>query len=268
MSAVTVVLEWRFSPPDFFEEPITISRKDYVMVIDSGHVNATIASAVYDADPSMLTSLHEAMNDRMYGVQLLSHKPFELSKPTIIRLHPDGRRDISFELDCVQLKLSCGDADVQVIDKDGNVVSDSKRDRIEKKKSLAELVRTYRVGDVLLTSLLKSYYAGVRDPANELVHLYEIRESLSAHFSSNALARTTLGLSSSEWSRLGQLCCDGQLRQGRHRGKSIGTLRDATEAELAEARDIVRGMIKAYLRHKMRPTKGAMTATIGGTDGP
>jgi hypothetical protein len=58
MSAVTVILEWQFSPPDYFEEPITLSRKDYVMVIDSGNVKATIASAVYDADPSMRTSLH------------------------------------------------------------------------------------------------------------------------------------------------------------------------------------------------------------------
>lgn len=250
MSAVTVVLEWQFSPPDYFEERITISRKDYVMVIDSGHVKATIASAVYDADPSMRTSLHEALNDRMHGVQLLSHRPFELSKPTVIRLHPGGRRDISVELEGEQLKLSGGVVDVQVIDKDGNVVSDSKRDRIEKKKNLAELVSTYRVGDMLLTSLLKSYDAGVRDPDNELVHLYEIRESLSTHFGGEASARATLGLSSSEWSRLGQLSNSAPLRQGRHRGKSVGTLRDATEAELAEARGIFRGMIEAYLRYK------------------
>lgn len=256
MSAVTVVLEWQFSPPDYFEEPITISRKDYLMVIDSGHVKATIAAAVYDGDPSMRTSLHEALNDRMHGVQLLSHRPFELSKPTVIRLHPDGRRDISVELEGGQLKLSGGVVDVQVIDKDGNVVSDSKRDRIEKKKSLAELVTTYRAGDVLLTSLLKSYDAGVRDPDNELVYLYEIRESLSAHFGGDASTRATLGLSSSEWSRFGHLCNSEPLRQGRHRGKSLGVLRDATEAELAEARGIVRGMIEAYLRHKSGKQSG------------
>jgi hypothetical protein len=256
MSSVTVILEWQFSPPDYFEEPITISRKDYVMVIDSGHVKATIASAVYDADPTMRTSLHEALNDRMHGVQLLSHRPFDLSKPTVIRLHPDGRRDISVELEGAQVNVSGGVLDVRVIDKDGNVVSDSKRDRIEQKKNLAELVSTYRAGDVLLTSLLNSYDAGVRDPDNELVHLYEIRDSLSEHFGGKALAQSTLGLSSPEWSRLGQLCNDEPLRQGRHRGQSIGVLRDATEAELTEARGIVRGMIEAYLRHKAAKRSG------------
>jgi len=256
MSAVTVVLEWQFSPPDYFEESITISRKDYVMVIDSGHVKATIASAVYDADPSMRTSLHEALNDRMHGVQLLNHRPFELSKPTVIRLHPDGRRDISIELTGVQATASCGVVDVQVSDKDGNVLSDSKRDRIEKKKTLAELVSMYRAGDVLLTSLLKSYDAGVRDPDNELVHLYEIRESLSAHFGGEASARAALSVGLSNWSRLGQLCNSEPLRQGRHRGKSVGVLRDATEGELAEARGIVRGMIEAYLRHKSGKRSG------------
>lgn len=256
MSAVTVELEWQFSPPDYFEEPITISRKNYLMLIDSGHVKATIASAVYDADPSMRTSLHEALNDRMHGVQLLNHRPFELSKPTVIRLHPDGRRDISIELTGVQATASCGVLDVQVIDRDGNVVSDSMRDRIERKKSLAELVSTYRAGDVLLTSLLKSYDAGVRDPDNELVHLYEIRESLSAQFGSEASVRAMLGNSSSDWSRLGQLCNSEPLRQGRHRGKSVGVLRDATEAELAEARGIVRRMIETYLRHKSGEQSG------------
>ena len=256
MGVVTVVLEWTFSPPDYFEEAITISRQDYVMVIDIGKVTATIPSATYDTDQSMRMSLHEALNDRLRGVQLISHRLFKLSNPTVIRVHPDGRRDISIELEGAEIKMTAGDVDFQITDRNGKVIRDSKRDRIEKKMSLAELVSAHRPGDSLLTTMLKSYGSSVHDPNNELVHLYEIRESLATHFGGEATARTALAVNVSEWSRLGQLCNNEPLRQGRHRGKSIGVLRDATESELSEARGIARRMIEGYLSHKSGKTSG------------
>ncbi len=248
MNAV-VVLEWKFSPPDYFEEALEISRQDYTMTIADGKVQAKIDSAIYEANPSMRRALHDALNDRFLGVQLLTHHAYELSSSTMTRVHPDGHRDIFMEAEPGRFVISGKAVDFQVIDKDGNVISDSKHDRIEKKKSLAELVTTHRATDGLLASLLRSYDAAVRDPNNELVHLYEVREALSVKFGGENGARSALGITSSQWSRLGQLCNNEPLRQGRHRGKTGGALRDATEGELAEARGIVRAMIEAYLQH-------------------
>jgi hypothetical protein len=143
--------------------------------------------------------------------------------------------------------------DIQVKDKDGNIISDSKRERIEKKKSLAELVSTRRGNDAFLGPMLRSHAAAIRDPNNELVHLYEIREALSTKFGGANAARTALGIGNAEWSRLGQLCNDEPLRQGRHRGKTGGVLRDATDPELVEARGIARGMILRYLENAGDP---------------
>ena len=50
MNAATVVLEWHYTPPDFFEQAITVSRDDHTMVIDNGRVEATILAEVYDSD--------------------------------------------------------------------------------------------------------------------------------------------------------------------------------------------------------------------------
>ena len=247
--SVIVVLEWQFSPLDYFEEPITISRDDYTMVIEKGKVEVRIPATIYDANQSIRGVIHEALNDRFLGIELLSHKPYELSKSSMVRLYPDGRRDIFLEVEPCRIKVSVGMVDIQLVDKDGNIVSDTKRDRIEKKKSLAELISTYRATDTLLNSLLNSYHVSVRDPANELVHLYEIRDALSAQFGGEEATKSMLNISSSHWSRLGQLCNDEPLRQGRHRGKSIGILRDATEFELAEARGIAQAMVESYLRH-------------------
>ena len=41
MDAV-MMLNWTFSPPDYFEEPIEISRQDYAMTIADGQVHAKI----------------------------------------------------------------------------------------------------------------------------------------------------------------------------------------------------------------------------------
>jgi hypothetical protein len=171
-------------------------------------------------------------------------------------VHPDGRKDTLMELEAGHYTLSGDTVDFQHVDKNGNVVSDSARDRIEKKKRLADLVTKYSASDQLLGSLLKSYNASVRDPNNELVHLYEIRDGLSAKFGGENAARSTLAVSSAVWSRLGLLCNNEPLRQGRHRGKTASSLRDATEAELAEARAIARGMIEAYLEH-LQSSSGA-----------
>jgi len=77
--------------------------------------------------------------------------------------------------------VSGSTADFRVTDKDGNVIADSKRDRLEKKKSLAELIASHRPKDTLLAALLRSHDAAVHDPNNELVH-YEIRDALHSKF--------------------------------------------------------------------------------------
>lgn len=242
-----VVLEWKFSPSDYFEEPIHIKRDDYVMMIGSGTVESRIRPEIYDKDQSMRDKLHNALNDRFLGVQLLSHKPYELSKASMYRLHPDGRKDITiFPEPCV-IKASCCMVDIIVKDKDGNVISDSRKERVEKKKELAELVEKYHQKDSVVDSLLKSYNEAVNDPDNELVHLYEIRDAIAKKFGSESAAKKALAINKTQWSKLGKIANVEPLKQGRHRGKNPGALRDATEEELREARGIALNLIEAYL---------------------
>jgi len=240
-----VLLEWTFSPPAYFEVKISLSRTDYRMTIADGKVEATIDPAIYDANPGMRAELQAALNARFLAEQLLTHQAYELSASSMTRVHADGRRDIFVELRESALALATMSADIVVTDKDGNVVADSRRERVERKRDFAELVASHRA-DPLLPALLQSYNASVRDPDNELVHLYEIREALAKRFGDATSTRSALGLSRDQWSRFGRLCDDEPLRQGRHRGKHVGALRDATEGELKEAREIARAMIEAY----------------------
>jgi hypothetical protein len=139
-----MMLSWEFSPPDYFEEPIEISRQDYTMTIADGQVHAKIDSAIYEAKPETCAELHDALNDRFLGVQLLTHRAYELSRPNVTRVHPDGRRDYFMEPETARLALSGSTADFRVTGQNGNVIADSKRKRIEKKKSLADLIVAHR----------------------------------------------------------------------------------------------------------------------------
>ena len=250
MSAI-VVLEWKFSPPDYFESQIEIEQDDYIMTIEDGKVDARIDSAIYEANPLMRDALHKVLNSRFLGVLLYSHKPYRLENPTMARLHDDGRKDYFLMVEPMEIKLTGGEVEFQITNKDGNVVVDTKRDRIEKKKAIADLASKHASEDFVL-ALLRSYEDSVRDPNNELIYLYEIRDALYHRFGKDKKGmRDKLGISSDEIKNLGKLCNDEPLRQGRHRGKKYAydSLRDATEAELSEARETAKAMIEGYLRY-------------------
>jgi len=128
----------------------------------------------------------------------------------------------------------------------GGITHDTKKERIAKTQRLGELAAKYAQADETAKAIMDSYNGAVDDPNNELVHLYEVWESLSERFGGEALARAALGITKRKRSRLGQLANDEPLKQGRHRGRHSGSLRDATKDELTEARQIAQEMITAY----------------------
>jgi hypothetical protein len=97
--------------------------------------------------------------------------------------------------------------------------------------------------------MLSFYKNAINDPDNELVHLFDVWEALAERFGGQRDAQIALGINKSECSKLGRLANNEPIFQGRHRGKKVGELRQATETELEEARGVARKMIKAYLHY-------------------
>lgn len=242
-----VVFKWSFTPPDYFEEPVEINCHKHVIQVSSGKAEVAVDSTGYDADPTIRKALHDCLNDRFLAIQLMTHRSYDLSRSAMSRLHPCGRKDVFLECDPIRFGISVSSADIQIRDSHGNIVSDSKRDRIDKQNSLGMLINKYRDSDITLKSLLRSYDAAVRDQDNEFVHLYEIREALSVKFGGERNACSELAISSSEWDRFGRLCNNEPLFQGRHRGKNPVALRNANQSELIDVRNTARKMIDNYL---------------------
>lgn len=242
---------------------LVLSRDDYTMVIDNGKVKATINAAFFDAKPNMRDTLHGELKARFLAIQLLNHRRYELSRPTMLRLRPDRSGDVFIELKGEEIRPSNGLVDNQNLDANGNVIFDSRGERIKKESHLADLISAHS-GDGLLGALLESHQHSVHDPNNELVHLYEIREALCKRFGGRKPTQAALRVTDDNWGRFGRLCNDEPLRQGRHRGKKIETLRDATRSELEDARAIARSMIESYLRQLVTRVPEAPDRTAGG----
>lgn len=245
----TVVLEWTFTPLDYFETVLHTESDAYSVDVDHGKVIVRANPMAYTDYREMRDAIHKVVDAGFQGVSVLSHQPYQLVGPTVRRLHADGRRDeILFAADII-VRESVGTPDIQVRDRNRTVLSDSRRDRLECKARFAKLAMRYSQGDPTLALSLVSWQAAMRDPADELVHLFEIRDALAKEFGGEVPARTALGISHKDWKQLGKLANDEPLRQGRHRGAHADQLRNATEAELAQARRIARGMLLAYMRH-------------------
>jgi hypothetical protein len=60
-----VILEWRYTPANFFEEPIPpISRDDYEIRIENGVATATVAPEAYDEEHKKRDELHDVVEAR------------------------------------------------------------------------------------------------------------------------------------------------------------------------------------------------------------
>jgi len=242
------MLEWTYTPPDYFEESIHIIRDRYEMTIENGKVEAKVIDLIYEENAEIWNQLHEALNNRFLGVQVLTHKIYELSKPSMCKIHPDGHKDFFLFIESSVIIHSADSVDLVVRDKDGNIVGDTRRERIDKKRTIAELSERHQANPVV-KAILHSYHMAVMEPDNELVHLYEIRDALATKFGGEFVAVKTLGISRTDWSKFGHLANKAPVKQGRHRGQHIGALRDATNEELSKAHEFAQKLILSFLEY-------------------
>jgi hypothetical protein len=239
-------LRWTYSPEEFFEEPLAFRLLGCEITINPGIVVATINLSTLESDPKLRSRVEAHVTNTFLGVQVQSHVRFELSKPTVAHLNADGSKGIVIECEPGHLVWRGHKADLRYTRSDG-VVVDTRDERVRQKRTFGQFAASLAPKDQTLSRMLKSYDAAVRDPADELVHLYEVRDSATARFSSEAAAISTLQICRKDWSRLGRICNELPLKEGRHRGKAAATLRPATEEELMEARDLTAAVIQAYM---------------------
>jgi len=244
-SKETWLIEWTYSPNDFFEDGLAFSTEQYRLIGCEGKVRVFLRQ---DPRPNLCNQLDAKLRARFRGEQLVSHKPYDLSRPCVTHCKPDGSRSIFLNIESV-VAVASTTAHIRITNKDGEVIADSRAERIKRKKSLGDLAAQYATNDTTAKEILESFQKAIVEPDNCLRHLYDIRDALDQKFGNGKETRTALNLSRAQWDNLGRLANREPLRQGRHPGKRLEELRDATPDELHTAKKIAEEMVEKYLRY-------------------
>ena len=239
---------WRYTPADFFPRPFSQCVDGQWFEVSQGWVKAPVDTLRQEWSESLSDSLQGVVLWLFQRQQVQNYRQFELLHYTVKHVAEDGSTTWSTYKGGV-LTMS-GDLAACHLASDGSPVQGGPGPggRQEERVVLASISHDV-VADTVLCRMLSSLGRAIDDQANELVHLYEIRDALKTRFEGEAKAYSALGVSSTDWKRLGRLANDYPLRQGRHRGEHAGELRDATPDELEQARSIAKELISAYIKY-------------------
>jgi hypothetical protein len=249
LSVASTKIEWSYTPTDLFEAPLTIQTPHGAITLHNGKATATLAQAVTPVPEDVISELGKRVTVALRARQLLTHRVAELQPGHAIMYEDDeGRRGVTVGVVTANAVLVKASADVIVRDADGNIVHDSRAERIACDEAFVQQLEAVAQRSLLVRRLLESYSHAVSDPSDELVHLYEIRDAVFGHYGNNKKARQALGWSKAQWDELGVLADAEPLEQGRHRGKHP-VRRPATQQELDRARRAARSLIEAVAQH-------------------
>lgn len=241
-------MEWTYTPPDLFELPYVEHDQQYQLTAADGRIQVIFVEPQADRHSSIVQLLRERVRTLVQAMGVSRHVPASVTAPTTTQLYDDGPPERFLEVEAVEaIGVSDLHADFQIHNAAGELVADSKAECVAQHQRRTEAVARHAATDRVLAAMVESAKAAVRDPANELLHLYEIRDALATRFGGEPGASTALGLGTGIWTTLGRLANQPELQQGRHRGRALGETRAASDDELRAARDAALAMIDAYL---------------------
>jgi hypothetical protein len=239
-------LEWDYQPKDFFERRTVLQFANGMLTAENGRVTYTLEVVEDPLTEDTRLAATSAVR-ATFDARLLSRRQeYTLGeRPVAYQYQPNGGRNTVVYPGTGVLTLTGFAPRVLVADAQGNVVHDSEEKRLSTEFAQLQRIASKAGSSPILQAMLESFRHAVADPANELVHLYELKEAVAAHFGGEHRAAKMLGTS---WTELKRLANDAPVRQGRHRGKKLTELRDATREELQTARAEALRIIEAFAK--------------------
>jgi hypothetical protein len=241
-----VDVEWTYEPVDLLEESWKYAAADgSEFSFDTGKVSARLPAANTAHKVRDRVEQAQAVAESILRAgQLLDSASFSLKLTSVSASAPDGGRAYFAFPESIVCTTKVGRLDMVASYAAGNTIRDTKRERIASKQRLAAQFAGHR-SDQALSRMLRSLDAAFRDPADALVHLWEVREAFRSRLA--GVDRPFYKSHEKTCERLDKRCNSEPLLEGRHRGKFPETdLRPATPAELAEAHEWAAQLVKAY----------------------
>ena len=165
-------LEWQYTPPDYFEEPVSFEFDQIRLEIADGCITAHLSASLYDQEKGCRDEIEEELTNRFLGAQLINHKPYKISGMAEFRTKADGKENVIIHPKPAFAVAGAGNPDIKITDADNSVLVDTKAERIKRQLGLSERVAKHAPLDVILRGMVQSHRRAVSDPDNELISLY------------------------------------------------------------------------------------------------
>lgn len=242
-----IVVEWAYTPKNFYEENQEDHLGEIKIIIGEGKIEAKTTPKQNNEIEEIINEVERYLQRRFLTSSLSNNWEFSISQPVVCRFDNQGRQEVSAKfLGSLLLSANGIVRDFQAIDKDGNIILDTKKERIDNEKKLT--ARIIEINDDLLNSLVEIYHLSIKDPQNSLVYLYKIQDALKDHFGSKKTAIKALKIKK-EWEELGEITNDGKIKQSRHRISDVSSLRDITNNEIHDIKKIALKLIVSFLEY-------------------
>jgi hypothetical protein len=154
-----VEVTWSFEPKNLFESPQRFEPQTGVAVtIEDGQAIVELAGTSQGQELRNRVDMTEAIvRDLLSGPSLIDRVAVDLKSGPVVVYAPDGTREHHALLVGVEATLKLTDrADFVMTDATGKIVRDTKQDRIDRKRILAELLAKHRPRDRTLGRMLDS----------------------------------------------------------------------------------------------------------------
>lgn len=181
MIHVKTELAYSYQPVDFFDGAAAITLPTGILSIENGEGVFTLAES-RTVDHEHWHSVTADIRAVFQARQTLTRRVFVLTGPSVTHYRDDGLRDHVLLAGTGRFEVRGYPIDFRITDAAGNVVRDTKADRLAHDRAFLQAIAAKIPSSPVLRRMLESYGRSVEDPANELVHLYEIRDAASSHY--------------------------------------------------------------------------------------
>ena len=241
-----IIIKWKLIQSDFLngyeDELFSILQAK----VEDGEI--TIARETKDVIDASIerNQAQEKLNNFLISVSLVHRRVAFSLIPTDLVIESEGVRYLNAEAGI--FGLSGMEVDFIITNKDGQIVVDSKKERMTRQQDFFELINDYGA-DPTAVKLFESYKNALDHDEKLLIYLYEIREALSTYFGNDEITKQKLNLKSNHWSKFGRLSNDPRIKQSRHYSEISQNSRDITETERNIALSFALNMIESFLNY-------------------
>lgn len=131
-------LEWTYQPAGLFEAPYRHAGSEYELLVDGGKAIATLRIAQDPVKPQLEERIGTYVTNLFIVRQFQVHRKYDLRGPAVCQ-HAAGRRSVAVRIEGQALITVGGQADIVVRDAGGNIVRDTKNERISEHAAVLEL---------------------------------------------------------------------------------------------------------------------------------